>query len=57
MKQSGKFYSGTIVAVGTKADIEQRWKELEGGEDSDSSTAQEQGNFHVNQCLHACKYM
>ena len=40
VKQGGKSYSGTIVAVGTKTDIEQRWKELEGagGEDSDSST-------------------
>ena len=43
VKLGGKFYSGTIVAVRSRAEIEQQWKELEGGEDSDSATTQDQG--------------
>ena len=43
VKRSGKFYSRIIVAVGTRANIEQQWKELEGGDDSDSATTQDQG--------------
>ena len=50
-KQGGKFYSGSIVAVGTKAEIEQHWKELE---DSDSATTHDQGTFTFMQCVHAC---
>lgn len=38
VKQAGKVYCGSIVAVGTKAEIEQKWKELEGGDDSDKET-------------------
>ena len=34
VKQGGKLYSGTIVAVGTRAEIEQRLKEFVGDEDS-----------------------
>ena len=54
VKQGGKLYSGSIVAVGTKAEIEQHWKELEGGEDSDSATTHDQGTFTFMQCVHAC---
>ena len=43
LKQGGKFYSGTITAVGTKAEIEQRWKELESAdEESHSPTTRDQ---------------
>ena len=38
VKQAGKVYCGSIVAVGTKAEIEKKWKELEGGDDSDKAT-------------------
>jgi hypothetical protein len=41
VKQGGKLYSGTIVAVGSKAEIEQQWKELEGGGESDTATTKE----------------
>ena len=50
VKQGGKFYSGTITAVGTKADIERRWKELESAdeaEESHSPTTQDQGTYHI----------
>ena len=46
VKQGGKFYSGSIFAVGTKAEIEQQWKELEGGNDSYSATTQDQGMYY-----------
>ena len=38
VKRSGKLNCGSVVAVGTKAEIEQKWKELGGGDDSDKST-------------------
>ena len=38
VKQAGKVYCGSIVAVETKAEIEKKWKELEGGDDSDKAT-------------------
>ena len=37
VKQAGKVYCGSI-AIGTKAEIEQKRKELEGGDDSDKAT-------------------
>ena len=33
VKQGGKIYSGTIAEVGTRAEIEERLKELEGGQE------------------------
>ena len=58
VKQGGKFYSGTVVAVGTRAEIEQQWKELEDGDDLDSATTQDQGTVYVytlkiTACVHA----
>lgn len=47
VKQGGKFYSGTVVAVGTRAEIEQQWKKLEDGDDLDSATTQDQGTVYV----------
>ena len=47
VKQGGKFYSGTVVAVGTRAEIEQQWKELEDGDDLDSATIQDPGTVYV----------
>lgn len=47
VKHGGKFYSGTIVAVETRADIEQKWIELEGGDNSDSATTHDRG-------MHSC---
>ena len=68
VKQGGKIYSGNIVAVGMRADIEQQWKELEGGEggDEDLETAtthktQDQGTqckqiYRVNAYYMSCNY-
>ena len=53
LKQGGKFYSGTITAVGTKTEIEQRWKELETADEAEEShlpTTQDQGTYYVHYC-------
>ena len=48
VKQAGKVYCGSIVAVGTKAEIEKKWKELEGGDDSDKATKEvDKGCMHA----------
>ena len=55
LKQGGKLYSGTITAVGTKVEIEQRWKELESAdEEFHSPTTQDQGTYYVHYCT-CCK--
>ena len=38
VKQAGKVYCESIVAVGTKVEIDQKWKEMKGGDDSDKAT-------------------
>ena len=47
VKQAGKVYCGSIVAVGTKAEIEKKWKELEGGDDSDKATREVDKNSYA----------
>ena len=57
VKQGGKFYSGTITAIGTKVEIERRWKELESAdeaEESHSSTTQDRGTYYVHYCTCVC---
>ena len=57
VKQGGKFYSGTITAVGIKAEIELRWKELESAdeaEESHSQTTQDHCTYYVHYCTCVC---
>ena len=55
------FQSGTITAVGTKAEIERRWKELESADEAEeyhSPTTQDQGTYYAHYCTCCmCVYM
>ena len=57
VKQGGKFYSGTITAIGTKAERERRWKELESADEAEefhSPITQDQGTYYVYYCTCVC---